>query len=100
MSQENVDAVRSSSKAFNAGKLDEALELFDSDVVYHEQPGNPLDTGDVLRGHDQIRKSVNSYFAEFSDFQSTIDELIDAGDRVVCVQRWSGTGRGSGVSVE
>ncbi len=29
-----------------------------------------------------------------------IEELVDAGDKVICVQRWTGTGRGSGISVE
>ena len=26
--------------------------------------------------------------------------MLDAGDKVVCVQRWTGTGRGSGLSVD
>ena len=41
-----------------------------------------------------------SYLAEFPDFHSEIDELMDAGDKVICVQRWTGTGRGSGLSVD
>jgi ketosteroid isomerase-like protein len=100
MSQENVDALRRSNKAFNDGDLDGALEIYDPQVVYHEQPGTPLDTAEVLRGLDEVRASVTSYIAEFPDFHSEIDELLDAGDKVVCVQRWIGTGRGSGLSVE
>jgi ketosteroid isomerase-like protein len=100
MSQENVDAIRRSNHAFNEGDLEGALQLFDSDAVYYEQPGNPLDTGEVLRGLDQIRESVSSYIAQFPDFRSEIDELLEAGDKVVCVQRWTGTGRGSGIPTE
>ena len=100
MSQENVDAQRRSNKAFNDGDLDGALEIYDPQVVYHEQPGTPLDTAEVLRGLDDVRASVRSYMAEFPDFHSEIDELLDAGDKVVCRQRWTGTGRGSGLSVE
>src|SRR5512132_2754364 len=100
MSQENVDALRRSNKAFNDGDLDGALEIYDPQVVYHEQPGTPLDTAEVLRGLDEVRASVTSYIAEFPAFHSEIDELLDAGDKVVCVQRWIGTGRGSGLSVE
>jgi ketosteroid isomerase-like protein len=100
MSEENVDALRRSNKAFNDGDLDGALEIYDPQVVYHEQPGTPLDTAEVLRGLDEVRASVTSYIAEFPDFHSEIDELLDAGDKVVCVQRWIGTGRGSGLSVE
>jgi ketosteroid isomerase-like protein len=100
MSEENLDAVRRSNKAFNDGDLDGALEIYDPQVVYHEQPGTPLDTAEVLWGLDDVRASVMSYIAEFPDFHSEIDELLDAGDKVVCVQRWTGTGRGSGLSVE
>jgi ketosteroid isomerase-like protein len=100
MSQENVEELRRSNKAFNDGDLDRALELWDPQVVYYERPGTPLDTAEVLRGLDQVRASLSSYLAEFPDFHSEINELVDAGDKVVCVQRWTGTGRGSGLSVE
>src|SRR3954451_2595331 len=99
MSEENIDAVRRSNQAFNDGDIDRALELWDLQAVYYEQPGTPLDTGEVLRGRDQIRASLMSYLEEFPDFHSEIEELVDAGDKVVCVQRWTGTGRGSGLSV-
>jgi ketosteroid isomerase-like protein len=100
MSQENVDALRRSNKAFADGDLDLALELWDSQAVYREHPGTPLDTAEVLTGLDEIRASLMSYLAEFPDFHSVIDELVDAGDKVVCVQRWTGTGRGSGLSID
>ena len=100
MSEENVDAVRRSNQAFNDGDLDGALENYDPQVVYHEQPGGPLDTAELLQGLDEVRASVASYLAEFPDFRSEIDELVDAGDKVVCVQRWTGTGRGSGIPTE
>ena len=99
MSEENLDAIRQSSQAFNDGDIERALDLWDPQAVYYEQPGTPLDTGEVLRGRDEIRASVMSYLEEFADFHSEIDELVDAGDKVVCVQRWTGTGRGSGLSV-
>jgi len=97
MSQENLDALRRSNQAFNAGDLDRALDLWDPQAVYYERPGTPLDTAEVLRGLDQIRASLTSYVTEFPDFHSEIDELVDAGDKVICLQRWTGTGRGSGL---
>jgi ketosteroid isomerase-like protein len=72
----------------------------DPNVVYYEQVGTPLDTSEVLRGRDQVRKSFAAYVEEFPDFRSEIDELIDGGEAVVCVQRWVGTGRASGISLE
>jgi ketosteroid isomerase-like protein len=99
MSEENLEAVRRSNQAFNDGDIDAALEVWDREAVYYEQPGTPLDTGEVLRGRDQIRASLMSYVAEFPDFQSEIEELVDAGGKVICLQRWTGTGRESGLSV-
>ena len=100
MSQENLDALRRSNQAFNAGDLDRALDLWDPQAVYYERPGTPLDTAEVLRGLDQNRASLTSYVTEFPDFHSEIDELVDAGDKVICLQRWTGTGRGSGLSID
>lgn len=100
MSQANLEAVWRANRALKQGDVDGALELFDPEVVYHEQPGTPLDTAPVLRGLDDIRSSLTSYIQEFADFHSKIDELVVAGDRVVCVQRWRGTGRESGAAVE
>jgi ketosteroid isomerase-like protein len=100
MSDEHVAIVRSAAAAINARDWHRWLELVDPNVVYYEQEGTPLDTSEVLRGRDQVRESFAAYVAEFPDFRSEIDELIDAGDAVVCVQRWVGTGRASGVSIE
>jgi ketosteroid isomerase-like protein len=100
MSDEHVAIVRSAAAAINARDWHRWLELVDPNVVYYEQKGTPLDTSEVLRGRDQVRESFAAYVAEFPDFRSEIDELIDAGDAVVCVQRWVGTGRASGVPIE
>jgi ketosteroid isomerase-like protein len=100
MSRENLEAVRRANQAFADGDLDAALELWHPDAVYYEQPGTPLDTGEVLRGVEQIRASVEAYMDEFPDFHSEIDELIDVGEHVVCVQRWVGTGRTSGLEID
>jgi hypothetical protein len=39
MSEENVEALRRSNRAFNDGELDRALEVWDPEAVYREQPG-------------------------------------------------------------
>jgi ketosteroid isomerase-like protein len=99
-SVESIDIVRSASAAMNDRRWDRWLELLDPAVVYYEQVGTPLDTSEVLRGRDQVRESYAAYIEEFPDFRSEIDELIDAGDEVVCVHRWVGTGRASGATIE
>jgi ketosteroid isomerase-like protein len=100
MSEENLESVRRANAAFNRGDLDGFLAMWDPDCVYYELPGTPLDTAEVLRGLDQIRASLMTYIEEFRDFHSEIEELLDAGDKVIDAQRWTGTGRGSGLSVD
>lgn len=100
MSEENLEALLRANRAFNNGDLDRALEPFDPSVSYYEAPGNTLDTSEVLRGLAEIRDSLTAYIAEFENFRAEIDELVDAGDRVLCVQRWMGTGRSRGTPVE
>jgi ketosteroid isomerase-like protein len=100
MSEENLRIAREVNAAFNAGDFERWSAFLDPDMVYFEQPGTPLDTAEVLRGREQIRQSVTAYRTEFDDFHSDIDELIDAGDKLVCIQRWTGKGRESGIPIE
>src|SRR5947208_16760020 len=99
MSEENLAAIRRAARAFREHDFDQAFELYHPDVVYYENSGTPLDTAEVLRGRDEMGTSLAAFIDEFPDFHSEIDELLDGGDKVVCVQRWVGTGRASGVPI-
>jgi ketosteroid isomerase-like protein len=46
----------------------------------------------TFRGIDQITQFFDSYFAMYSDFRVEAEEIIDAGDHVVAVERLSGGG--------
>jgi ketosteroid isomerase-like protein len=48
-------------------------------------------------GIDAIRRQVEGWFDAFPDFRASVGEFIDAGDRVVSVTTWQGTGAGSGL---
>jgi ketosteroid isomerase-like protein len=49
-------------------------------------------------GIEAIRRLAEGWFEAFPDFRASVQEFIDAGDRVVCVTTWQGTGAGSGLS--
>jgi ketosteroid isomerase-like protein len=98
MSQENVEIMWRINEAFNRGDWDSWSSLIDPEIVYYEGVSY-LDTPPVM-GREQMRKASESFIAELDGFRADIEELIDAGDRVLCVTRWSGTGRGSGLPVE
>jgi ketosteroid isomerase-like protein len=99
MSGENVDALRSAVKAFNEGDLDGVLAMYDPQAVFVTD-GSAVDRPAVMLGADQIRATLQTFIAEFADFRMEVDELLDAGDKLICVQRWAGTGRGSGIPIE
>ncbi len=48
-------------------------------------------------GIEALRRLVESWFETFPDFRAQTEEYIDAGERIVCVTHWHGTGSGSGL---
>jgi ketosteroid isomerase-like protein len=99
MSQENVELIRRVNAAFNRGDWDSWLAVLDRDFVYYEG-GSYLDTPSVVRGRDEMRRAIESFVADLDGFRADIVELFDAGDRVLCMTRWRGTGKSSGLPVE
>jgi steroid delta-isomerase-like uncharacterized protein len=68
--------------------LDEAFELYAPDYIYHG-PG-----GQELRGRDGIRGLWEVFLVGFPDLNSTIEDMISAGDKVVLRWRIDGTHTG------
>jgi ketosteroid isomerase-like protein len=52
------------------------------------------------RGHDGLRRLFGEWREVWSDAHSELEELVDAGDRVISVYRYRGRGRVSGLDVE
>jgi ketosteroid isomerase-like protein len=82
----------------------ENLALYDPRVEMYFASGTLADhlgtSGQVWRGHDGLRSFDRELRDTFEDFQTTAEELIDAGERVVSVSRYRGRGRGSGVEID
>jgi len=98
MSQDDVEVVRAAFDAWNRGP--EALgDILDSDVDWRAIEGAPDDVG-PMRGLDAMRAYTQDWFDHFDDLRVEPEELIDAGDRVVAVQRLSGRAKGSGIETE
>lgn len=90
MSQENVDHIRSVYEAFGAGDMDTVQRAF-ADCEWHEMEGMPY--GGVFTGTEAILGNViGPITQDVESFTVTPDELLDAGDRVVSLGRYTGTG--------
>jgi ketosteroid isomerase-like protein len=98
MSQANVELVRTIYDRFRAGDNESALALHDPEVEVHDRPEIP--DPQVYRGHAGVLQSLGVSQATFEGLDLAPEEFIDAGDRVVVVFRFRGTGRESGVPID
>ena len=67
----------------------------DVEVVRAHHPLEP-----VVHGHEGLTKALAEWANELDDLVVTLERVLDAGDKVVAVTRWSGTGRTSGASFD
>jgi ketosteroid isomerase-like protein len=96
MSEENVEIVRQAFafEIYGVGDRADAERIFDPNVVM-----NPTEEGPSY-GMDAIRDNFEHWKDAWEELQVTVEELIDAGDRVFLTAHHRGRGRGSGVQVD
>ena len=100
MSQENLEIVRRSVAAFQAGDISGALEALDPEVEWHGTVGG-IDEGRVYRGRAEVVQAFAEYFEVWERIELEAERFIDAGgDDVVVFFREVAKGRESGVVVE
>jgi ketosteroid isomerase-like protein len=103
VSAENVALVREVMALMNASVTDgEAMrklyDLIDPDVRIDmsRRVFNP----DVYEGHDGVRRLGRDVADVWDEFRLEPERFVDAGDKVVVIEKRSGRGKGSGVVVE
>jgi ketosteroid isomerase-like protein len=105
MSQENVEIVRAVLDAFVAGLergtfnggRDSGLLAEDFEFC----PAPELERETTYRGSDEFGEFMRMWTEDFEDWSLRLDRLIDApNDRVVAFMNQSGTGKGSGATVD
>jgi ketosteroid isomerase-like protein len=81
--------------AFNAHDIAGLAELFGSEFEFVDHMGAVGE--DTASGLGAVSRQLEGWFEAFPDFRAETEEFIDAGDRVVCVTQWRGTGAVSGL---
>jgi ketosteroid isomerase-like protein len=77
MSQENVEIVRRSIDAFNAGGLAAAAEFAHPDLVFEEPPTQP---GSITaHGVENARKTLSAFDDTWEEHRTEVEELRDLG---------------------
>ena len=77
--------------------------LYDPEVEFYFARGTFQDrigAERVYRGYAGLREMDRELRGAFENFETTNEDLIDAGERVVSVTRYRARGRGSGVEVD
>ena len=113
MSAENIEVVRRIYEALARRDTTTIFALYDPEVEFYFARGTFQDRigqADVYRGYAGLREIDRELRGAFENFETTSEDLIDAGERVVSVSRYRARGRsvsryrargrGSGVEVD
>jgi ketosteroid isomerase-like protein len=102
MSKENVDVVRGIYEAVDRRDDVAPFEVYAEDIVWDVSNARRagLMMRPVYRGHEGVRQFWRESLSVFGEVDFEVEELIDAGDKVLAVIREREVGRSSGVPVE
>jgi ketosteroid isomerase-like protein len=95
MSQENVEIVRRGFEALNAGEPD--FSIYHSALVYHPRADEPDPSPHI--GREAFERLALGFMESFTNLEFGVEELIDAGDRVIASTVMRGRGSASGADV-
>ena len=98
MSQENVDGVLRGYEALNRGDLDAAVAGLAPDCELVLPPILP-EAAASYQGREGLRRFWEAWRESFEGFRMEVEEVIDAGDRVLVMAAACGTGADSGADV-
>jgi ketosteroid isomerase-like protein len=91
MSQANVDLLNSLYAAFARGDAATVLSAMDPAIVWNEAENFPYADGNPYVGPAAIAEGVfGRVLSEFANFQVNPAEILDAGDTVVALGRYTG----------
>src|SRR5262245_14755835 len=99
MSHENVEIVRRANAAFNSGDYEGFADSLDPEIEFRDH-AHAADAPEAVKGRQALLSVLSEWRESFDDFRAEVSEYIDAGDHVVCVTRWTGTGKASDAAVD
>ena len=99
MSRENVEVVRAGLEAWNAGDMVAVRDGLAPDVVLHALAGWP--ESDPAVGRDAAIRQYEQLRATWeADRLNVVEDLVDAGDRVLGRLIWEAVGHGPAAAIE
>jgi ketosteroid isomerase-like protein len=92
--------VESALRAWNRGDLDAFATHVSDDVAWLEISGRPESDSMEAYGRERLRRSLASLFEAWESYRLDVEEIRDAGDRVLAIVREVARGRASGVEID
>jgi uncharacterized protein len=99
MSEENVEIVRDMTNRFAAGDRESWRKVVAEDVIW-DTSATSIPQAGVYEGHSGVERFFIDWLGTWENPLVENVELIDGGDSVVVVFRWTGRGKASGVETE
>ncbi|HEX6177449.1 MAG TPA: nuclear transport factor 2 family protein [Thermoanaerobaculia bacterium] len=97
----NAARIQSLYDSFARGDAAAVLAAFDPDIVWREAEGYRYADRNPYRGPQAIAEGVfGRLMSEWSDFRVTPQRIIDGGDVVVALGRYSGASRATGKPID
>jgi hypothetical protein len=101
MSQENVEAFKRGTEAYNCREVDAQLQELDPEVEWHSALLIPFGgEATVSRGHDGVREVLGEVYEALAEIHLDYSEIRDLGDRIVGIGRIRTRGKQSGAVTE
>ncbi|HZS09948.1 MAG TPA: nuclear transport factor 2 family protein [Blastocatellia bacterium] len=101
MSQGNIGLIKRIYEAFNHGNFPAVLDLFDQAVEWVAADNSPLADRSPYYGLDEVREGVFMRIAAgFPGLTIRVDELIDAGDKIVMLGVYQGVRKATGKQIQ
>ena len=98
MSEENVARVRRAYEALGRRDTNSLMELLDPEVEFRN-PEYAMEAG-TRHGRDEFVKALERGWEVMDDIRYYIDRIVDEGDVIVVIGRFTARGRTGGVPVE
>ena len=98
VSSDNSELVQRGYEAWNRGDVDDVMSFLDPEVEWRGYTHIP-ESG-TLQGRDDVRVWLERFLDAWEELNIEVTELIEAGEQVVALVRFRGSGKESGVPVE
>ena len=100
MSQANVNVVERIYEAFGRGDIPAVFEHFDRNIEWIAAENSPAAPGSPYHGLEAVREGVFArVVSRFDGFTIRVDELLDAGDKVVMLGYYLVNHKGTGKKI-